>query len=79
MFRNCFSLKLLDLSSFHIDNATNIESMFSNCYNLTSLNLSNFNTNKVTAINNIFLGLNKNCNVITEDKKLIELLNKKIN
>jgi surface protein len=48
--------------------------MFSNCSNVKTLNLSNFNTNKVKDFDNIFFGLNKKCEVITSDEKLIEEL-----
>ena len=48
--------------------------MFYKCSSLTSLNLSNFNTNNVNYIEDIFEGLNENCNVITLDNNLLELL-----
>ena len=38
------------------------------------LNLSNFNTNNVKE--NIFFGLNKNCNIITRNKELLNIFNK---
>ena len=44
--------------------------MFSNCSSLTSLNLSNFNTNNVTDMRSMFLGVNKTCNLICNDKNL---------
>ena len=47
--------------------------MFSSCSSLTSLNLSNFNTNNVTDMSYMFSGINKSCNLICNDK---EILNK---
>ena len=51
--------------------------MFCYCSSLTSLNLSNFNTNNVTNMSDIFNGLNKNCNIETSDKKILNLFNLK--
>ena len=48
--------------------------MFSDCASLSSLNLSNFNTNNVNDMRWMFNGLNKNCNIITNDNNLLNLL-----
>ena len=50
--------------------------MFYKCSSLTSLNLSNFNTNNVKDMSDIFKDLNKNCNVKTSDKNLLDELKK---
>ena len=47
------------------------KNMFYKCSSLTSLNLSNFNTNNVTNIWYMFDGLNKDCKLICNDKKII--------
>ena len=61
-----YKLKLL-FKQYLID----MSNMFSNCSSLTSLNLSNFNTNNVIDMNNIFLGINRSCNLICNDYKII--------
>ena len=48
MFRNCESLKSLDLSNFDTSQVTDMNNMFQNCYTLTSLNITNFDNSKVT-------------------------------
>ena len=45
--------------------------MFFDCSSLTSLNLSNFNTNNVTKMWSMFSGINKDCNLICNDKKIL--------
>ena len=50
---------------------TNMSRMFNNCSSLTSLNLSNFNTNNVTNMIGMFWGINKDCNLISNDKKIL--------
>ena len=54
MFRNCSSLKSLDLSSFNTRNVTNMFCMFNTCSSLTSLDLSSFNTANVTDMGYMF-------------------------
>lgn len=61
MFKNCDSLKELDLSSFDTSNVTNMDRMFSNCGSLTQLDLSNFNTSKVANMYYMF----SNCKNLT--------------
>jgi surface protein len=51
--------------------------MFRNCSSLISLDLSNFNISKIIDINGMFDNLNKNCNIITEDKKILEIIKNK--
>ena len=48
--------------------------MFYNYSSLTSLNLSNFNTNIVQDMSNMFDGLKENCDIITTNKELLNLL-----
>ena len=48
--------------------------MFFNCSSLYSLNLFNFNTNNVEDMEGMFDDLNENCNIITTDNNLLNLL-----
>ena len=73
MFSNCSSLISLDLSNFNTINVTNMYSMISQCFSLISLNLSNFDTNNVIDMKEMFYNLNKNCKIISNDKKINEL------
>ena len=50
--------------------------MFSECSSLTSLNLSNFNTKNVEDMHNMFYYIQKNCNIIYDDIKIKNELNK---
>ena len=75
MFSGCSSLTYLDLSNFNTDKVTNMSEMFSYCLSLITLNLSNFNTNNVIKMVNIFLKINKNCEIITNDKNLLLSIN----
>ena len=55
MFWNMLSLDSLDLSSFHVENATSMEGMFSRCLSLKYVNLSSFNqSGKVTNFDYMF-------------------------
>ena len=47
MFFGCENLEKLDLSSFNINNVTNMARMFNLCQNLEELNLTYFNTGNV--------------------------------
>ena len=70
MFCNCSSLTSLNLSNFKTNNITNMSKIFYFCSSLTSLNLSNFKINTVNNKNNMLIGLNKNCNIICNDKNI---------
>ena len=59
MFKDCKSLKYLDVSSFNTNNAIEMASMFYNNYNLISLDLSSFNTDKVTTMAGMFYNCSK--------------------
>ena len=72
IFYGCSSLKELNLSNFNTNNVTDMSWMFSHCSSLTSLNLSSFYTNKVNNIWNMFFGINKDCNLICDDKKILD-------
>jgi len=74
MFLNCSSLLSLNLSNFNTNNVIDMSFMFSNCLALTSLNLINFNTNNVTDMSYMFYELNKNCNIICNDKNILNKL-----
>ena len=71
MFSDCSFLTSLNLSNFNTNNVKNMSYMFSDCSFLTSLNLSNFNNNNVTNMNYMFCGIKKGCNLICNDKKIL--------
>ena len=50
-FKNCKSLKSLNLSNFNTLLVQSMEQMFLNCSSIRYLDLSNFNTSIVTDIN----------------------------
>ena len=54
MFKDCISLKSVDLSLFDTEYVYDMDSMFLNCTSLTSVNLSNFNTINVNLMNSMF-------------------------
>ena len=54
MFRDCSSLKSVNLSSFNTANVRYMENMFYSCESLTSLDLTNFNTDKVWSMSRMF-------------------------
>ncbi len=56
MFKDCSSLKTLDLSSFTTTAATGMSSMFNGCSSLETLDISGFKTNNVTDMSNMFSG-----------------------
>ena len=56
MFKNCYNIIEIDLSSFDTTSVTTMESMFTGCSLLTSINLSNFETFSVTKMNGMFSG-----------------------
>ena len=70
MFYGCSSLTSLNLSNFNTNNVNNMNHMFYKCSSLTSLNLSNFITNNVKYMSYMFFGLNKNCKIETNDRKI---------
>ena len=47
MFRDCSSLKSIDLSSFNTTNVKDMSYMFSDCSSLLSIDLSSFNTTNI--------------------------------
>ena len=47
MFNSCYSLKNVDLSSFHTENVTNMKGLFAACFSLENVDLSHFNTSNV--------------------------------
>ena len=55
MFRNCESIKSLNLSQFKTSNLTRTSSMFQCCYYLESLNIKSFDTAKVTDMHCMFM------------------------
>jgi len=76
MLGKCCSLTRINLSNFNTQNVITMRSMFIKCKSLKYLDISNFNTQNVTEMDSMF----KECkslikqNVITNDKKILELL-----
>ncbi len=56
MFKDCKSLKSVDLSGFVTNNVTDMLQMFSGCESLTNLDLSMLNTSSVTQMQSLFYG-----------------------
>lgn len=59
MFRDCESLKELDLSNFNTKKAAVMMHMFENCINLEKLDISNFKCDKLMVVSDIFKGVKK--------------------
>ena len=78
MFCNCSSLNKLDLSNFNTSNVTNMSNMFRRCSSLNYLNLSSFNVNNVNNMSCIFSHLNKYCNIISDNEKILNKVKKEI-
>ena len=57
MFKNCISLKTLDLSNLDVSHVTSFMNAFINCSSLVSLNFNGLNTSSVS----IFMGMFYNC------------------
>ena len=57
MFRDCYALTGIDLSSINSSSVTGMQDMFTNCERLTGLDLSSFNTASVEDMTRMF----KNC------------------
>ena len=56
MFNECSSLKKLDLSSFKVENLSQMVLMFNGCSSLKELNLSSFNTKFIIHVFGLFDG-----------------------
>ena len=56
MFKDCISLKTIDLSSFNTSNVSNMIFMFEGCVSLESLDLSSFNTINVNNMSYMLYG-----------------------
>ena len=76
MFYYCRSLTSLDLSNFNTNNMKDMRNMFYYCRSLIYLNLSNFNISDDINIKDIFNSLNKKCEIITQDKNLLNKIKK---
>ena len=76
MFFNCKNLLNLDLRKFNTFNVKNMKFMFSHCSLLKELNIENFFTENTKTLEKIFHKINKKCQIITQDKKLLSILNK---
>ena len=74
LFFLCDKLISIDLSHFNTNNVTDMSYMFYSCSSLKSLNLSNFNTNNVRNMSFFFHQLKKNCEIIANDKKILDLI-----
>ena len=56
MFSGCFSLTVINLSSFDTQKTINMSNMFNGCSSLTTLDLSSFKTQSVTNMKGMFNG-----------------------
>ena len=72
MFRDCNSLKSLDLSSFDTRNVSNMGYMFYRCFGLTSLDLSNFDTRNVTNMKSMFCYCRNLTTIYASDKFVVK-------
>ena len=54
MFRCCWNITTLDLSSFNTEKVTDMSLMFSNCNSLTNIDLSSFDTKDVIDMDDMF-------------------------
>ena len=77
MFNTCLKLKKSDLSKFDTSNVTNMFNMFCGCSSLEYLNITSFTTEKVTNMSGILYQIKGSCNVIANDKKILDLVKKK--
>ena len=73
MFQQCNELEYLDLSNFNTANVTDMSFMFNKCHKLKYLNVSNFLINCETK--NMFKFNKKECKLIANNQKLIQLYN----
>ena len=74
MFWECNELKDIDLSSFNTRNVFQMNAMFSDCNSLTNLNLlKNFKIKENTDVSDIYYNINRDCVIISDEKKMIEL------
>ena len=75
MFLECINIEYLDLSYLNISSITTMSWMFSGCTKLKKLNISNFVTNNNAGVYNMFYRINKECEISTDDKKIINAFN----
>ena len=73
MFYNCRNLNEIDLSHFNIKKVKDMSHMFSHCNLLTTIDLSGFIIKKSININGIFDAINEECEIISDDDKIIKL------
>ena len=77
MFNTCKKLKRLDLSKFETNNVTNMFNMFCDCSSLEYLNINSFTTEKVSNMGGMLYHIPGSCNVIANDKKILDLFKEK--
>lgn len=75
MFKNCSSLKTLDLSYFNTYKVRIMDSMFKGCSNLNKINMKNFKFVHTYSANNMFDGCSKIQSSIIIDRIPIEHIN----
>ena len=76
MFQQCNELISLNLSNFNTSKVTDMQWMFNNCVKLEYLNISNFNINDNCNTKNMIKDINKNCDIIANNKTFKILYNK---
>ena len=62
-FRECSSIKSIDVSNFNTRKVTTMQCMFCECTKLASINVSNFNTGKVTNMRSMFYNCTSLANI----------------
>ena len=60
MFKNCFSLKVLNISNFNTINVNNMEYIFDMCYNLNILDIRNFNSKSLIENSSLLKNISEN-------------------
>ena len=79
MFRECSSLKSIDLSSFNTTNVNDMSGMFRECSSLKSIDLSSFNTTNVNNMSYMFYECSslkrENIRINNKDDKLLSEIN----
>ena len=80
MFHQCYSLIIIDLSSFITTNVNNMSCMFNGCSSLKSIDLSSFNTTNVNNTGCMFFGCfslkKENVKINIFERKILSQLNK---
>ena len=77
MFRNCSSLKEINLSKFSTVNVAYMNEMFFGCSSIKKINLESFKSDNIDKITNMFGNIPNSCTLICKDKIFLEEFKKK--